>query len=193
MHKDMCGKLNACSLACTFLRFTQNKSAYHLVHWPSYHLIELHNVVLNEGGPTHHHVIIILDYDGDGNPSIPSQTNPATAAPPVTQTTNTILASSAPTPSITISHPRCTTYTLVCNNNPCYTALPYSPWQTDCATANVAHTTNSEDPWSYEKAIVCPDTAKWLMACKLEKHTFLEMDIYNVALRLKDGKVIGSK
>jgi hypothetical protein len=68
MHpENMRGKLDTRSLTRTFLGLAHNNSACHLVHKPSCLLIGSHTVVLDEGGPTHHHhyiLHIILDHDG---------------------------------------------------------------------------------------------------------------------------------
>ena len=166
MCKNMCGRLNARSLNCTFLGFAQNESAYrlaHLIHGPSHHFIESHNIVLNEGGPTRHHIIIL---DHNSTPAMPDDN--ATA----------LMPSPTPAPSITALHPRRTAHAPVRNDNSCY--MDFGPQQTVHATT-MAHTA-AEDPRSY-KAMACPDTTKWLA-------TYKPMD---GVPRLKDHKLNGSK
>jgi len=73
------GKLSARSMACTFLGFAQQHSAFRLVHRPTQKFIESCDVVFNKGGPTSRHECIILEPDDTPLPS-PSP-NPVTATP----------------------------------------------------------------------------------------------------------------
>jgi hypothetical protein len=56
-------KLAAQSLICTFLGFTHNQKAYHLVHHKTHCFIESCNVIFDEGGPSKHYECIIIDSD----------------------------------------------------------------------------------------------------------------------------------
>jgi hypothetical protein len=75
-------KLSACSMACTFLGFAQQRSVFHLVHRPTQKFIEsCNNIVFDEGGPTLCYKCIILEPDDDAPPPSPSP-NPATPSRP---------------------------------------------------------------------------------------------------------------
>jgi hypothetical protein len=67
-------------MACTFLGFAQQRSAFRLVHRPTQKFIESRDVVFDERGPTPRHERIILKPD-DAPPPSPSP-NPATPSRP---------------------------------------------------------------------------------------------------------------
>ncbi len=88
----MHGRLDARSLACIPLRLAH--SACHLIHSPSYHLIESHTIVLDKGGPTyHHHFLHILLH-------IILNHNSTLASTPI----SSITAFNTCTPFVTLSH-----------------------------------------------------------------------------------------
>jgi hypothetical protein len=70
------GKLSARSMTCTFLGFTQQRSAFRLVHRPTQKFLESCDVIFNEGGPSPHHEHIILEPD-DNTPLPSPSPNPA--------------------------------------------------------------------------------------------------------------------
>jgi len=192
---NVCGRHDTCSL-------TGSTSLYCLSHRPSC-IIESRNVVLNEGGPTHHHKFI-LDHDsapaapampnGDGTSAMPD--GDGTLATPYTP-------SLAPANSITASHPRRTTHvpirphhmvspydarrtarTPISNDDPRYTVSPHGSLQTDCATAHTAHTADPENPQSNKGAMARP--VKQLAVRKLRKRIILDHKL-NMAFRIKGG------
>jgi hypothetical protein len=53
MHipEKSCDKLSAHSLSCIFLGFSQQQTAFHLMHRPSHRFIESYDVIFDKGGP----------------------------------------------------------------------------------------------------------------------------------------------
>jgi len=89
-------------------------------------------------------------------------------------------------------------YRVDCNNlpirddNPRYSITSYSQ---PCPTeqANIVLTDKTDDPQSYNKAMVRSDATEWDAACKDKIHNFQQMGVYNIVLQPKGCKVVGSK
>jgi hypothetical protein len=73
-------KLSAHSMACTFLSFAQQCSAFCLVHRPTKKFLESCDIIFNEGGPTLHHERIILKPNNTPTPA-PIPAPPAASRP----------------------------------------------------------------------------------------------------------------
>jgi hypothetical protein len=154
-------KLSAHSLPCTFLGFSQQCSAFHLMHRPSQRFIESYDIVFDEGGPTLHQEHIILKPNANNTSTLPTSTSdtPSTAASPT----------SAPFTSC----PKCTTCPPIPDDDPCYSILSYGHH------TNIADT-EAPELKMYDEAIASPDATEWLAACKEEMQTWKNLDIYDV-------------
>jgi hypothetical protein len=93
-----CDKLSAHSLSCIFLGFSQQRTAFRLMHRPTRKFIESHDVVFDEGGDQER---IILEPDVDD----PSNSINSTADPPTSSTLTPPTTSSDPRPKCTIRPP----------------------------------------------------------------------------------------
>ena len=143
-------KLSARSMACTFLRFAQQCSVFHLMHRPTQKFIESCNdIVFDEGGPTLCHKRIILEPDDDAPPPSPSP-NPATP-----------------------SCPKRATHPPIQDDNPHYDILSYRHW------ANIA-LADAAEPKTYNEAMASPDASEWLATCEEEMRTWKDLEVYNI-------------
>jgi hypothetical protein len=78
------GKLAARSLVCTFIGYAQKHKAYCLVHYPTCHFLEFHDIIFNEGGPVTHHKCVIIKPDGTDSGGTNKGTDAETEAIPMT-------------------------------------------------------------------------------------------------------------
>jgi len=83
MHvpEKSCNKLSAHSLSCIFLGFSQQQTAFHLMHRLSHRFIESCDIVFDEGGPHNTQERIVLE-PNTTNDLIPSLTPTSFPAPP---------------------------------------------------------------------------------------------------------------
>ena len=98
-----CNKLSAHSLSCIFLSFSQQRTAFHLMHRPTWKFIESCDVIFDEGGDQER---IILEPDAD---------DPSTAEPPTFTPTPTLM----PCPKYTTCPP-------IPDDDPCYDVSSYN-------------------------------------------------------------------
>jgi len=152
-------KLSACSLSCIFLSFSQQRTAFCLMHRLTCKFIESHNIIFDEGGDQEQ---IILKPDvNDPSNSINSATDPPTSPTPTSPT-----MPSDPCPKHNIRPP-------VPDDDPRYNVSSYGP----CANLADAET---PEPKTYNKAMASPDAVEWLAACKDEMRTWKQLNIYDV-------------
>jgi len=154
-------KLSAHSLPCTFLGFSQQCSAFHLIHQLSQRFIKSHDIIFDEGGPTSCQECIVLK----------SNTNNTLLTPSTPSTSSTSVPPS-PSPSL-MSHPKRVTRPPIPDNNPRYSVSSYS------------HCTNITDieapePKTYNEVMASPDTIKWLTVCEDKMCTWKNLDVYNI-------------
>jgi hypothetical protein len=90
------------------------------------------------------------------------------------------------TPATAPSRPKRTTRPPVPDDDPRYNVSSYGH------RANVA-LANASELKTYNKAMASQDAVEWLAACKEEMRTWKDLDVYDVVLRPKGRKVIGSK
>jgi len=143
------GKLSAHLMACTFLGFAQQRSAFRVVHRPTKKFLESRDVVFDEGGPTPRHEHIILEPD---NTPTPTSTPVSTHPPPATS------------PPPTTSCPKHTIHPPVRDDDPRYDVSSYGH------RANIA-LDDTPEPKTYDEAMASPDTAEWLAAYEEEMRT----------------------
>jgi hypothetical protein len=161
-------KLSAHSLPCTFLGFSQQCSAFHLMHQLSQRFIKSHDIIFDEGGPTSCQECIILKSNTNN-----TLLTPSTSVPP------------SPFPSL-MSYPKHVTRPPIPDDNPRYSVSSYS------------HCTNITDieapePKTYNKVMASPDTVEWLTVCEDKTCTWKNLDVYNIIPQPKGWKVIRSK
>jgi hypothetical protein len=136
-------KLSTHLMPCTFLRFSQQHSAFCLIHQPTCKFLESCDIVFNKGGPILHHKCIILK---------PDNTSPPSTAPTIPS------IPSIPPPS----RPKCTTHPPVPDDDPYYLSYQHH--------ANITNT-KAPEPKTYNEAMASPDAAEWLTACEEEMQT----------------------
>jgi hypothetical protein len=162
-------KLSAHSLSCTFLGFSQQQTAFRLMHRLLHKFIESYDIIFNEGGPHNTQEQIVLEPNAD---SIPPPSLPSSPAPTL-----------PPSPT---SRPKCITRPPIPDDNPRYNISSYSHH------ANVA---NADIPKlkTYDEAMASPDTTEWLATCDDKMWTWKHLDVYDIIPRPKGQKIIGSK
>jgi len=201
------GKLSAKSLVCTFIGYAQQRKAYHLVHRPSKHFIDSRDVIFNKGGTSTSYEHVILDTNDTAAPLVTITPMLSTSVPtpdpsistPSPSTSTSVMSTSTSMPVITnvqpmpvASRPKCNIRLPVRDDDPRYSVLSYNrPHPVE--QANIVLMDKTNDPRTFEEAMVRSDAAKWDMACKDEIHNFQQMGVYDVVLRPKGRKVVGSK
>jgi len=212
----MRGKLSAKSLVCTFIGYTRQRKAYCLVHPPSGRFLESRDVIFDKGGTNTSYERVILDTNDMSlllitlapTPSTASTPTPdpptPTSAPltPVPSTSTPATTNTQPTP--VASHPKRTIHPPVWDDDLRYSIMSYSRPR-PAEQANIVLTDKTDDPRSYDeamvhsdatewdKAMVCSDAAKWDVACEDEIRNFQQMGVYDIVSQPKGHKVVGSK
>jgi hypothetical protein len=209
-------------LVCTFLGHARNRKAYCLVHRPTCRFLESCDVIFDEGGATpqtlFEHIVIepndteTIDVEAGGVETETTKTQnvdtggvDAGNAGKAGGTSETeseieiegILSTSKPfkslVPTLASTHPKHTMCTPIRDDDPCYSVSLYGTRKHHAKKAKVAHADVTGDPRTYAQAMARPDAAEWEVACEAERHAFEHMGVYEVVLRPKGRKVVGSK
>jgi len=200
----MRGKLSAKSLICMFIGYAWQCKAYRLVHCLSGRFLKSHDVIFDEGGTNTSYEHIILDANNtslllialtptSSTASTPTPDPPTPTSAPLTPvpSTSTPATTNAQATPVALC-PKCTTHLPVWDDDLCYSVTSYSQPR-PAEQANVILTDQTNDLWSYDRAMACRDAAKWDAACEDEICNFQQMGVYDIVLQPKGHKVVGSK